>query len=125
MTFIKYSYIIFRGVNWEAIPRTIEMYKTAEGKRLFPDWLDSQTREVQAFVDIRLKKVQRGLLGDHHAEGSGVWALIFDDGPGTRVYFGLTDSQKVVLLLVGGNKKRQNQDIQQEIGFWEDFKKNN
>lgn len=108
----------------EAIPRTIEMYQTAEGKIPFQEWQDSLTKEARTLIDVRLKRVERGLFGDHHAEGSGVWALIFDDGPGTRIYYGLTDTQKLVLLLVGGHKKRQNQDIQQAIGFWEDFKQN-
>ncbi len=108
----------------EAIPRTIDVYKTAEGKKPYWDWFDGQNSEVQGLVEVRMKRVEKGLLGDHHSEGGGVWALIFDDGPGTRVYYGLTDSQKVVLLLVGGNKKRQNRDIQQAIAYWEDFKKN-
>lgn len=108
----------------EAIPRIIDYYKKPDGKRPFLDWLVGETKEVRALVKVRLDRVEKGLLGDHHSEGNGVWALIFDDGPGTRVYYGLTDSQKVVLLLAGGNKKGQNQDIQQAIGFWEDFKKN-
>jgi len=108
----------------EALPRTIEIYQNEQGGKPYRQWLDQQPKEVQVIVDIRLKRVEKGLLGDHHAEGSGVWALIFDDGPGTRVYYGLTDSQKIVLLLVGGNKKRQNKDIQQAIAYWEDFKKN-
>ncbi len=108
----------------EAIPRTIEIYQNVEGKKPYRLWLDEQSINVQSLVNVRLNRVEKGLFGDHHSEGGGVWALIFDDGPGTRIYYGLTDSQKVVLLLVGGNKKRQNKDIQQAIAFWEDFKKN-
>jgi putative addiction module killer protein len=108
----------------EAIPRIIEIYQTAAGKKPYRFWLDSQTINVQSMVNVRLKRVEKGLLGDHHSEGGGVWALIFDDGPGIRVFYGLTDRQKMVLLLVGGNKKRQNKDIQQAIAFWGDFKKN-
>lgn len=108
----------------EAVPKTIDIYKSAQEKMPFSEWLNGQTKEVRAIVDVRLKRVEKGLLGDHHAEGSGVWALIFDDGPGTRVYYGLAESQKVVLLLTGGNKKRQDKDIQDAIAFWEDYKKN-
>jgi putative addiction module killer protein len=108
----------------EATPRTIEIYKTGEGKRPFKEWFEAQEIQVRNRIDVRLKRVEQGLFGDHHSEGGGVWALIFDDGPGYRVYYGLTDSQKVVLLLSGGGKKRQNRDIQQAMAFWEDFKKN-
>ena len=85
----------------EAVPKTIDIYKSAQEKMPFSEWLNGQTKAVRAIVDVRLKRVEKGLLGDHHAEGSGVWALIFDDGPGTRVYYGLAESQKVVLLLTG------------------------
>ena len=54
-------------------------------------------------------------------EGEGVWVLIFDVGPGYRVYYGLVDDQ-VVLLLSGGGKKKQGRDIQDAISYWEDFK---
>jgi len=107
----------------ETIQRTIEVYKTGEGKRPYWEWFEDQDLDVQGMIEIRLKRVEKGLFGDHHSEGSGVWALIFDDGPGYRVYYALTDSQKVVLLLSGGGKKRQNRDIQQAIVCLEDFKK--
>lgn len=106
----------------EAKPRTIEIYKTGEGKRPYLDWFEDQDNNVQGMVEVRLKRVEKGLFGDHHGEGGGVWALIFDDGPGYRVYYALTDDQKVVLLLTGGGKKRQNRDIQQAIAYWEDYK---
>jgi putative addiction module killer protein len=106
----------------EAVPRTIDYYKTDKGERPFTDWLDAQEVNVRARIMTRFKNVGQGNFGDHHAEGNGVWALIYDFGPGYRVYYGLTDDQKVVLLLMGGGKKRQNQDIQKAIGYWEDYK---
>jgi putative addiction module killer protein len=108
----------------EAISRTIEIFKTSEGKRPFWEWLEDQNLDVQGIVEVRLKRVEKGLFGNHHSEGNGVWALIFDEGPGHRVYYALTANQRVVLLLTGGGKKRQNRDIQQAIAFWEDYKKN-
>jgi putative addiction module killer protein len=108
----------------EALPRRLEAYKTKEGKEPFWDWYYSQDNVVKALVLVRFKRVEKGLFGDHKAEGKGVWALRFDDGQGTRIYYGLTDNQKVVLLLSGGEKKRQGRDIQEAIAFWEDYKKN-
>lgn len=108
----------------EVIPRTIEIYKTAKGKRPFSEWFEEQEEKMRFRIEVRLKRVEKGLFGDHHGEGSGVWALIFDDGPGYRVYYALTGDQKVVLLLSGGGKKRQNKDIQQAISYWEDYKNN-
>ena len=106
----------------EATPKAIEQYETKEGKHPFTDWLDEQDVNVRSRVLTRFKHVERGNFGDHHSEGKGIWALIYDFGPGYRVYYALTGEQKVVLLLSGGGKKRQNRDIQQAIEYWEDYK---
>ena len=106
----------------EALPRTIEYYQDIKGKVHFAEWIAGLDANTRARINIRLRKVERGNLGDHHSEGSGIFALIFDFGPGYRVYFGLTDEQKVVLLLSGGDKRRQNQDIQEAIRLWEEYK---
>ena len=53
----------------EALPRTIEIYQNEQGGKPYRQWLDQQPKEVQVIVDIRLKRVEKGLLGDHHAEG--------------------------------------------------------
>ena len=106
----------------EAFLRTIEYYKDIKGKVRFSDWLEDLDLKTQARIVARLRKVEAGNLGDHHSEGAGVFALRFDFGPGYRVYFGLTDEKKVVLLLSGGDKKRQDQDIQEAIRLWEEYK---
>ena len=43
--------------------------------------------------------------------GSGVFECKIDYGPGYRVYFG-KDGDRLVILLGGGTKKRQQQDIE-------------
>jgi len=40
-------------------------------------------------------------------------------GPGYRVYYALADRQ-VVLLLCGGDKRKQATDIKRAIGYWID-----
>jgi putative addiction module killer protein len=42
-------------------------------------------------------------------------------GPGYRVYFG-KDGEEIVILLGGGTKQRQQNDIQVALGRWEDYK---
>ncbi len=44
--------------------------------------------------------------------------LKIDFGPGYRVYFG-HDGSEVVILLAGGTKKRQQQDIARALERWE------
>ena len=53
--------------------------------------------------------------------GSGVFECKIDFGPGYRVYFG-KDGERIVILLGGGTKQRQQNDIRQAIDRWEDYK---
>ena len=44
-----------------------------------------------------------------------------DFGPGYRIYFG-KDGERLILLLGGGSKKRQQRDIQNATERWHDYK---
>jgi putative addiction module killer protein len=45
-----------------------------------------------------------------------------DFGPGYRIYFG-KDGDRLVILVGGGSKKRQSQDIAAAQERWADYKK--
>jgi putative addiction module killer protein len=53
--------------------------------------------------------------------GAGVFEYRIDFGPGYRIYFG-KDGPDIVILLGGGTKKRQSQDIQAAKISWRDYK---
>jgi putative addiction module killer protein len=44
-----------------------------------------------------------------------------DFGPGYRIYFG-RDGDRLVILLAGGMKKRQQEDIRQAKANWVDYR---
>jgi len=52
----------------------------------------------------------------------GVPGYRVDFGPGYRIYFG-RDGDRLPILLAGGTKKRQQEDIRQAIAHWDDYKK--
>jgi len=54
--------------------------------------------------------------------GSGVLEFRIDFGPGYRIYFG-KDGERLVILLGGGTKKRQQQDIETALARWQDYKR--
>jgi putative addiction module killer protein len=54
--------------------------------------------------------------------GSGVHECRIDWGPGYRVYLG-KDGEKLVILLGGGTKTRQQKDINQAKELWQEYKK--
>jgi putative addiction module killer protein len=43
-------------------------------------------------------------------------------GPGLRIYFA-KDGLKLIVLIGGGSKKRQQYDIDQAVAIWEDYKR--
>jgi putative addiction module killer protein len=51
-----------------------------------------------------------------------VFELRIDFGPGYRIYFG-KDGERLIILLGGGIKKRQQQDINAAGANWEDYKR--
>jgi putative addiction module killer protein len=107
----------------EATEREIEIYITEDGRAPFLDWLNS-LRDIRgrAKIRTRLDRVRLGNFGDHASVSDGVEELRVDFGPGYRVYFGQI-GLRIVLLLCGGDKHTQTQDVLEAKSYWKDYKK--
>ena len=106
----------------EAVPLQVEVYQTDDGRSPFSEWLRTlRDRAAAARVRVRLTRLRLGNLGDTNSLGGGLHELRLDYGPGYRIYFGQT-SDRVVLLLCGGTKQNQSQDIEQARSFWSDYR---
>lgn len=78
---------------------------------VFADWLNGlRDRRAQARIDVRLRRLSLGNFGDTKSLGDGVSELRIDYGPGYRLYY-TRRGEQIVILLCGGDKKRQNADI--------------
>ncbi len=66
---------------------------------------------MRGVVVARIKRLERGPLGDVEPVGEGVFELRIHVGAGWRVYFTRRDGH-VVVLLAGGSKRTQTTDIQ-------------
>ena len=77
----------------------------------FSKWL-KKLKDALAKVAIvsRLDRIKEGNFGDSKSVGSGVFELRVDVGKGYRVYF-TNKNNRVVILLVGGDKSTQEEDI--------------
>jgi putative addiction module killer protein len=96
-------------------------YLTAAGTDPFAEWLKAlRDRQAQARVQVRLDRLERGLFGDVEPCGEGVWELRIDWGPGYRVYYARA-GDTVVLLLLGGDKRKQQADIKKAKEYWHDY----
>jgi putative addiction module killer protein len=77
----------------------------------FTEWLDGLSdASVRGVVAARIKRLERGLMGDVEPVGDGVSELRIHFGAGWRIYFAQRGGQLIVLL-VGGSKRTQKTDI--------------
>ncbi|WP_050124627.1 type II toxin-antitoxin system RelE/ParE family toxin [Yersinia pseudotuberculosis] len=101
--------------------KTIKHYLTPEGRYLYMEYLKSLRDSIaKAKISSRVNRIASGNFGDHKPCREGVWELRIDQGPGYRVYYSLVDGE-VVLLLLGGDKRSQNADIDQAIVCLKDY----
>ncbi len=86
----------------------IEIARTDEFARWLKRLKDASAR---ARINLRVDRVaMTGNLGDCKSVGDGVSEMRIDYGPGYRLYFAWRED-KLILLLVGGNKSTQQKDI--------------
>lgn len=98
-------------------------YVTKSGQEVIREWLD-ELRDVRAATRIamRIDRLADGNFGDCKPLRDGIWEMRIDYGPGYRVYYAMT-GKRVVLLLCGGDKRRQAADIDRAVERLEDYKK--
>ncbi len=105
----------------EGQPRAVVLYITQDNKCPFELWLDSlRDRQARARIKKRLDRLELGNLGDFKLLGDGVTELKVDYGPGYRIYFSQSGAS-IILLLCGGDKSSQDQDILRAKQYWKDF----
>ena len=95
-------------------------YLDEKGRSPFEIWFNKINAQAAAKVTTALVRLEGGNTSNVKSLGSGVHELKIDFGPGYRVYFGY-DGPKVVILLAGGTKKRQDKDIDTAKKRWADY----
>lgn len=92
---------------------TIEIRET----EVYANWFDRlRDRVARARILVRVDRFARGNPGDVRPVGEGVSELRIDYGPGYRVYF-VKRNQFLILLLCGGDKKTQREDIRRALAM--------
>ena len=103
-------------------PMDVREYRTASGACPFSEWLQRlRDRRAKTAIVARIIRLRAGNRGDWKPVGGGVFELRLDVGPGYRAYAG-QDGPALVLLLCGGDKKTQEQDIEVAHDYWKDYK---
>ncbi|HZK81254.1 MAG TPA: type II toxin-antitoxin system RelE/ParE family toxin [Humisphaera sp.] len=100
----------------------ITHYLTRTGRDVFEDWMDDlNDPRAEAKIEARLARLAGENFGDCKPLRAGVWELRIDAGPGYRVYYAMA-GRSIVLLLCGGDKRKQASDIERAVEFWKDYK---
>ena len=103
--------------------KEIRLYQTSTGKSPYELWLEGlKDAKARYIIRTRIDRLAYGLPGKCEPVGQGVFELKIYYGPGYRIYFG-QDGQMIVVLLCGGDKSTQSQDIGQAKLYWQDYKR--
>ena len=96
-------------------------YQDAHGRNEYKTWFDGLDVAAATRVTVALERIAAGNTSSIKPVGEGVSEYKIDFGPGYRIYFG-KDGERLVILLGGGTKKRQNQDIEDAKAAWREYK---
>lgn len=104
--------------------KEIRIYKTNSGKAPFIEWLAHiKDKIIKARIQRRIDRLSLGHEGDYKSVGKGVYELRLMFGAGYRIYYGKLD-ELVIVLLVGGDKSSQEEDIKQAQSYWHEVQEN-
>ncbi|HMN06459.1 MAG TPA: type II toxin-antitoxin system RelE/ParE family toxin [Flavobacteriales bacterium] len=94
--------------------------KTAE----FDKWLRKlKDLKAKARILFRIQKLEQDEhRGDCRPVGGGISELRIDHAKGYRVYF-KEEGNKLIILLVGGDKSTQQRDIERAKRIWKELKR--
>jgi len=100
----------------------IRHYVNPAGKGVFDDWLTQLAdARAQAKIATRINRLAAGNFCDCKSLRQGLYELRVDWGPGYRVYYAMI-GRECVLLLCGGDKRKQSSDIERALEYLKDYK---
>ena len=100
----------------------LRYYLASNGESPFQKWFSDLNAAAAAKVSVALARLEQGNLSNVKTVGEGVLEYRIDWGPGYRVYFG-RDGDVLMILLTGGTKQRQQNDIDTAKVSWTDYKR--
>jgi putative addiction module killer protein len=99
----------------------IREYVERDGRNRFRSWFDLLSSEAARRVTTALYRLGLGNFSNIEGVGGGVFECRVDFGPGYRLYFG-KDGENIIILLCGGTKHRQQNDIVLAGRLWNGYK---
>ena len=84
-----------------------KIFQTEKYKKWFKKLRDNFAKQN---ITWRIERMRNGNFGNSKSVGDGIFELKIDVGKGYRVYF-MNKGEKIIILLVGGDKSTQDADI--------------
>lgn len=99
----------------------VEEYICEDGSCPFRGWFDDLDVQAAAKVATAIVRLELGNLSNVKWIGGGLGEYRIDWGPGYRLYIA-QDGDELIILFVGGTKKRQQADINQAKTLLAEYK---
>jgi len=88
---------------------------------VFDQWMEKlKNARTKIIITVRIKRLENGNFGDCKFIRKKVYELRIDYAKGYRVYF-TNKNNELILLLLGGNKSTQNNDIEKAVKMAEEI----
>ena len=100
----------------------IREYVDSRGRNPFRRWYTGLDPAAAARVRNALARIRSGNLSSLKGLGGGLLEFRLHFGPGYRIYLG-REGDSLVILLAGGTKARQQQDIKKARELWRDYRR--
>ena len=100
----------------------LRRYLIGSGRDVFGEWQAGlRDARTKAKIVARIDRLSAGNFGDCKALRGGLFELRINWGPGYRVYYALA-GRACVLLLCGGDKRKQSSDIKRALEYLKDYR---
>ena len=99
---------------------TVVEYVRADGSNPYRKWFDALHSQAAAKVATAVVRLELGNTSRVKWIGT-IGEYRIDWGPGYRIYLA-KDGERLVILLGGGTKRRQQADIERAKALWSEYK---
>ena len=96
---------------------TIEYLILPNGSAPVIDWLNSLDNTIRKRIIQRILRIEEGNFGDYKKISNEISELRFSFGKGYRIYYA-ENKNKIILLISGGDKSTQSNDIKKAHEFF-------
>ena len=96
-------------------------YLDERGRSPYAEWFEKLDSHAAQKVEVALWRIEAGNLSNVRPVGGGVLEYKIHFGAGYRIYF-CREGADIIILVAGGTKQRQQQDISIALRRCQDYK---